>query len=73
VEEKKAGVATLEEQLLEAEIKQLKEIIQSTADGPAKADLLFRLAERYYEKSRAQYFKEMQGYDKKVQDWMEER
>jgi len=72
VEEKKSAAATLEEQLLEAEIKQLKEIIQTT-EGPAKADLLFRLAERYYEKSRAAYFGEMQEYDKAVQKWMEAR
>jgi len=70
VEEKKAAGASLEMQLLDEEIKQLRTIIQTTADGPAKADLLFRLAERYYEKARAIYYKEMQEYDKRVQAWV---
>ncbi|MBN2493410.1 MAG: tetratricopeptide repeat protein [Deltaproteobacteria bacterium] len=73
VEEKKAAGATLEEQLLDQEIEQLREIIQTTPDGPSKSDLLFRLAERYYEKARAIYFTEMQEYDKKVEKWMKKR
>ncbi|MBW1811251.1 MAG: tetratricopeptide repeat protein, partial [Deltaproteobacteria bacterium] len=72
VEEKKAAGATLEEQLLDEEITQLRSIIKTTSVGPAKADLLFRLAERYYEKSRAIYYTEMQDYDKRVEAWTKE-
>ncbi|RME19519.1 MAG: tetratricopeptide repeat protein, partial [Deltaproteobacteria bacterium] len=73
VEEKKAAGATLEDKLLDEEIAQLKDIIRTTPEGPAKADLLFRLAERYYEKARSIYYKEMQDYDKKVEAWMKKR
>jgi hypothetical protein len=65
VEEKKAESATLEDKLLDQEIEQLKTIIQETPNSPAKADLLFRLAERYYEKSRTQYHDEMRKYDER--------
>jgi len=73
VEEKKAVGATLEERLLDEEIAQLREIIQTSEEGPAKADLLFRLAERYYEKARSIYYQEMQDYDKVVEEWMKKR
>jgi len=74
VEEKKGEKVTLEEQLLDKEIAQLKEIIADPAsEGPSKADLLFRLAERYYEKARAIYYTEMQDYDRRVVAWMEAR
>jgi TolA-binding protein len=73
VEQKRAEGATLEEKLLDQEIKQLKEIIRETPDGPAKCDLYFRLAERYYEKARAIYYAEMQAYDKKIEAWMTAR
>jgi TolA-binding protein len=72
IEEKKSTAATLEEKLLDEEIDQLRDII-GTTEGPAKADLLFRLAERYYEKSRAIYYQEMQEYDKKVAAWIKEQ
>ncbi|HUU02863.1 MAG TPA: tetratricopeptide repeat protein [Myxococcota bacterium] len=72
VEEKKAAGATLEEKLLDEEIKQLRDIIRTTSEGPTKADLLFRLAERYYEKARAIYYTEMQEYDNRVNKWQKE-
>ncbi len=70
VEEKKAASATLEDRLLEEEIAQIRDIIRTTSEGPAKADLLFRLAERYYEKARSIYYQEMQDYDKAVEAWV---
>jgi tetratricopeptide (TPR) repeat protein len=73
VEEKKAAGASLEEQLLDEEINQLRDIIRTTSEGPTKADLLFRLAERYYEKARAIYYTEMQEYDKSVEAWVKEQ
>ena len=73
VEEKKAAGASLEEQLLDEEINQLRDIIRTTSEGPTKADLLFRLAERYYEKARAIYYTEMQEYDKKIAEWVKEQ
>ncbi len=73
VEDRKAEGATLEEQLLDQEIGQLKEIIRDTPEGPGKSDLYFRLAERYYEKARAIYYSEMQDYDKAIEAWMAKR
>ena len=73
IEEKKAAGATVEGKLLDDEISQLTGIIQNTPEGPSKADLLFRLSERHYEKSRALYYREMQEYDKVIKNWVEER
>jgi tetratricopeptide (TPR) repeat protein len=73
VEERKDAGATLEEELLDKEIGQLKEIVRDTPDGPSKCDLYFRLAERYYEKARAIYYTEMQDYDKNVEAWITKR
>jgi tetratricopeptide (TPR) repeat protein len=73
VEEKKEAGASLEEKLLDDEIAQLQDIIKTSPEGPSKSDLLFRLAERYYEKSRGIYYSEMQEYDKLIQEWMDKR
>ncbi len=73
VEERKAAGATLETELLNQEIAQLKDIIGDTPDGLAKCNLYFRLAERYYEKARAIYYEEMQDYDKAMGAWIQKR
>ncbi|NMB73741.1 MAG: tetratricopeptide repeat protein [Myxococcales bacterium] len=73
MEEKKGDSAKLDIQLLDSEIEQLKNIVKDYPEGPAKADLYFRLAERYYERSRYVYYTEMQKYDEDVQKWMEAR
>lgn len=47
------------------EIEQLKKIIPKIPkDNPQRADLLFRLAERWYDKSKYVYFQEVREYDK---------
>lgn len=47
------------------EINQLKKIIPKIPrDNPQRADLLFRLAERWYDKSKFVYFQEVRDYDK---------
>ncbi len=47
-------------------IGELKQIIDSTSEGPDKADLYYRLAELYWEKSRYAYFTEYKAYDEEV-------
>jgi TolA-binding protein len=47
-------------------IEQLKKLIPTFPDGPQKADLLFQLAELYWEKSKFIYAQEMDDFD---QEW----
>lgn len=72
MEEREVRMKSLEEQLLEEEIKQLKEI-GVIREGPAKADMLLKLAERYLEKYKQVYKKEMDEYDTKLKKWEAER
>jgi len=72
IEERKAQAESLEDQLLEEEIKTLKLILERT-EGPVKADLLFRLAERYLEKSIQLYEFEMKKYDAMLKNWEEDK
>ncbi|MHB8418528.1 MAG: tetratricopeptide repeat protein [Myxococcales bacterium] len=51
------------------EIEELKKIIPKIQDGPQKADLLFQLAELWWEKSKFMYFTEMTDYDKAYQEY----
>ena len=53
------------------EIEELKKIIPKVQDGPQKADLLFQLAELWWEKSKFMYFTEMADYDKAYQEYTE--
>ena len=53
-------------------IAQLKKIIPKIKDPSQKADLLFQLAELWWEKSKYVYFREMAEWDKAYDKWMEE-
>ncbi|RMG20341.1 MAG: gliding motility protein U [Deltaproteobacteria bacterium] len=53
-------------------IAQLKKIIPKIKDPSQKADLLFQLAELWWEKSKFVYFREMAEWDKAYDKWMEE-
>jgi TolA-binding protein len=59
------------ESLLEDEIQQIEKIIKKKRKDNDKADLYFRLAERYHEKARMIYYREMQEYDQSIQAWLE--
>ena len=49
----------------DAQIEELKSLIQDTDDGdPEKPDLLFRLAEQYSQKARFWHFNAMEAYGK---------
>ncbi|MCC6808303.1 MAG: tetratricopeptide repeat protein [Deltaproteobacteria bacterium] len=50
-------------------ISELSKIIPTFEEGPQKADLLYRLAELYWEKAKFTYFQEFRGYDDQVQKW----
>lgn len=52
-------------------IDQLKKIIPKITDPSQKADLLFQLAELWWEKSKFVYFREMEDWDKAYAKWME--
>jgi len=49
-------------------IKMLQEISARFPTGPRKADVMFQLAELYWEKSKYLYFKEMHKYNQDVED-----
>jgi len=51
------------DQKRDEEIDELKKIIPKVQDGPQKADLLFQLAELWWEKSKFVYFTEMGEYE----------
>ncbi len=53
------------------EIDDLKRIIPRVQDGPQKADLLFQLAELWWEKSKFVYFKEMEAWEKAEREYVE--
>jgi TolA-binding protein len=74
MEERKARMKSLEEMLLEEEIKHHRELPPyPPRNGPAKADMLFRLANRYYCKSILVYERELKEYDAKLKEWEEGR
>lgn len=59
----------LADQKRDQEITELKNVIrQVPSDSPQKADLIFQLAELYYEKSKYIYSKEMRAYFKAQDD-----
>ncbi|MFA6034682.1 MAG: hypothetical protein WC889_17415, partial [Myxococcota bacterium] len=49
-------------------IKMLKEILARFQPGPRKADVMFQLAELFWEKSKFLSFKEMYDYQTSVED-----
>jgi len=51
-------------------IELLKKLIPQAPDD-RKAEMIFRLAELYWEKSRANYRNEMEEYERAYQDWAE--
>jgi hypothetical protein len=55
-------------------ISRLKEVIPTYPDkDPRKADLIFQLAELYYEKSKFIYFQEMKQYDEQYERYVKLR
>ncbi len=50
-------------------IGELVRIIPTFEDGDQKADLLYRLAELYWEKAKYTYFLEFRAYDAEVEAW----
>jgi tetratricopeptide (TPR) repeat protein len=46
-----------------------QKILATMDDGPQKTDLLYHIAELYWEKSRYAYFSEYKGYDEQVEKW----
>lgn len=54
-------------------IDKLKNIIRNPAvQGEQKGELLFQLAELWWEKSKSVYFKEMRKYDDDYQKWLQD-
>jgi tetratricopeptide (TPR) repeat protein len=53
----------------EEAIAELLQIIPTFEDGEQKADLLYRLAELYWEKAKYTYFQEFRVYDEQVEQW----
>ncbi len=53
------------------EIVEIKKIIPKIQDGPQKADLLFQLAELWWEKSKFVYYGEMAAYDQAYQQYQQ--
>ena len=62
----------LADQKRDEAIAQLKKIIPKIKDPSQKADLLFQLAELWWEKSKYVYFREMAEWDKEYDKWMQE-
>ena len=74
IQRKSRGDRSLEAQADEKrdeEIKQLKKILPKITDPGQHADLLFQLAELWWEKSKYVYFREMDDWDKAYAKWMD--
>jgi tetratricopeptide (TPR) repeat protein len=54
----------------EEAIEEIKELLPKVK-GPQKGELIFRLAELYWQKSRYVYFKEFKKFDNAFQDWVD--
>jgi len=67
-EEKEVSRDELADKKRDEAIKMLKDIITRFEKGPKKADVMFQLAELYWEKSKYVYFQEMYEYEKKLDD-----
>ena len=67
------GVARDARRLLDEEIAQLEDLVQTSPDGPSRAELLFRLGERILEKSRDIARREMEKYERRMAAWELER
>jgi TolA-binding protein len=52
------------------QIAEIRELLPKTK-GATKGELIFRLAEAYWAKSRYVYFKEFKEYDAKYSDWVD--
>ena len=50
-------------------IAKLKKIMPSVADGPQKAELIFRLSEMYWAKSKFQSLRAMRAWDQALEAW----
>ncbi len=61
----------LADQKRDEAIKQLMQIIPKISNPSQKADLLFQLAELWWEKSKYVYFVEMEEWDKAYEKWMD--
>lgn len=67
-EEKEVSRDELADKKRDEAIKMLKDIITRFEKGPKKADVMFQLAELYWEKSKYVYFQEMYAYEKKLDE-----
>ncbi|MEE2961253.1 MAG: tetratricopeptide repeat protein [Myxococcota bacterium] len=63
------GMDVRAEQKRDEAITKLKKLMPSIPEGPQKAELNFRLAEKYWSKSRFQYLQAMQAWDKALEAW----
>ncbi len=69
--EKDFGKTDLADKKRDEAIKDLLLLIQKAVkDSPRKADMIFRLAELYWEKSRFLYYKEYKEYEKVYEKWV---
>ncbi|MCX7944684.1 MAG: tetratricopeptide repeat protein [Deltaproteobacteria bacterium] len=67
-EEKEVSRDELADKKRDEAIKMLKDIITRFEKGPKKADVMFQLAELYWEKSKYVYFQEMYEYEKRLDE-----
>jgi TolA-binding protein len=67
-EEKEVSRDELADKKRDEAIKMLKDIITRFEKGPKKADVMFQLAELYWEKAKYVYFQEMYEYEKKLDE-----
>ncbi len=67
-EEKEVSRDELADKKRDEAIKMLKDIITRFEKGPKKADVMFQLAELYWEKSKYVYFQEMYKYEKMLDE-----
>lgn len=67
-QEKEVSRDELADKKRDEAIRMLKDIISRFEKGPKKADVMFQLAELYWEKSKYVYFQEMYEYEKKLDE-----
>lgn len=52
-------------------IEKLKKLLPTVGDGPQKGELIFRLAEMYWTKSKYLHLKAMETWDQQLEKWYE--